>query len=237
MRPTIGITANFDEEKYVSILRLTYVESVVEAGGKPVLIPVVPGSVAEELLSLVDAVLFPGGVDVDPMLYGEPPSIHLGKVNPRLDALEIRLAKKALESDLPILGICRGCQVVTVAAGGTLIQDIPSQVRGAIKHFQSAPRWYGTHEVILDENSLVARVFGCRQLVVNSFHHQAIKEPGHGFTITARSSDGVPEACEGEKGFKLLLQWHPEGMWKKDRIFLEPFKALVQAAKDRTCDR
>jgi len=233
LRPVIGITAGYDEERGVATLPKTYSDSIVEAGGKPVLIPVVPENVAEEMLTIVDGLLFPGGVDVDPRLYNERPSIHLGRVNPLLDSLEIGIARKALSMDLPILGICRGCQVVTVASGGTLVQDIPSQVGGAMKHAQTAPRWYGTHEVILEEDSLVSRIFGTRRLVVNSFHHQSIKTAGQGFSVSGRALDGIIEAAESAKGFKLLLQWHPEGMWSHDRLFLEPFKALVKAAEKR----
>lgn len=237
MRPVIGITASYDDEKHASTLPHTYVDSILEAGGNPVLIPIVSREVADETLSMIDGILFPGGVDVDPRLYDERPSVHLGRINPLLDELEIYVARRALKMDLPILGICRGCQVVTVAAGGTLVQDIPTQVGGAQKHFQNAPRWYGTHEVILEENSLVSRLFGTRRLVVNSFHHQAIKNPGDGFTVTGRALDGVAEAAEARKGFKLLLQWHPEAMWKNERLFLEPFKALVEAANERNKGR
>ncbi len=230
MRPIIGILASYDEEKNAVTCPKTYVDSVVEAGGKPVLIPIMPGDLAEEMLSIVDGLLFPGGDDVDPMRYGEPPSPRLGRVNPLLDAMEMNLAEKALATDIPILGICRGCQVVTVASGGTLVQDIPSQVEGAMKHNQLAPRWYGTHEVVLEQGSLAARVFGRTRLVVNSFHHQSIKNPGNMLVISGKAPDGVAETLESGKDFRLLLQWHPECMWTKDRVFLEPFKAFCRAA-------
>lgn len=233
MRPLIGITASFDDEKGALVCPKTYTDSILEAGGKPVLIPLMPDDVAEEMLSVVDGLLFPGGVDVDPRWYDERPSIHLGRVNPLLDSLEIYLARKALALGLPILGICRGCQVVNVAAGGSLVQDIPTQIGGAMKHSQQAPRWYGTHEVILEEGSLVSKIHGTRRLVVNSFHHQSIKTPGDGFTVTARALDGVAEAAEAKQGFRLLLQWHPEAMWSNDRVFLEPFKALCRAAQGK----
>jgi putative glutamine amidotransferase len=231
MRPLIGITASFDDERNAAAVQMTYVNSVLAAGGKPVLIPVMADEVAEEMLSVIDGILFPGGVDVDPRHYSERPSVHLGKVNPLLDALEVNLAKKALLQGMPVLGICRGCQLVTVAAGGTLVQDIPTQVGGAMKHYQMAPRWYGTHEAVFDDGSLVSRIHGTRHLWVNSFHHQSIKTPGDSFTVTGRAMDGVSEAAESRKGFRLLLQWHPEGMWEHDRVLLEPFKALVSAAR------
>lgn len=231
MRPLIGITASVDDERNVALIEFSYVNSILAAGGKPVLIPVMADEVAEEMLSVVDGLVFPGGVDVDPRHYNERPSLHLGRVTPHVDALELGLARKALSRGVPILGICRGCQVVTVAAGGTIVQDIPTQVGGAMKHYQQAPRWHGTHEIVLDEDSLVARVHGTRKMWVNSFHHQSIKNPGDGFTVTARAMDGVAEAAETRTGFRLLLQWHPEGMWGRDPVYLEPFKSLVKAAR------
>lgn len=111
------------------------------------------------------------------------------------------------------------------------MQDIGSQIGGAQKHVQQAPRWYGTHDVVLAEGSLFERVFGTRRLVVNSYHHQSIKNPGDGFSVTAHALDGVAEGAERNKGFCLCIQWHPEGMWRKNPVFLEPFKALVKAAK------
>ena len=230
MRPLIGITASVDDEKNAATLGFSYINSVLAAGGKPVLIPVMPDDAADEMLSVLDGIIFPGGADIDPKHYNERPSLHLGRIAPQLDALELNLARKALSQGMPVLGICRGCQLVTVAAGGTLVQDIPTQVGGAMKHYQQAPRWHGTHEVVFDEDSAVARIHGTRKLWVNSFHHQAIKNPGDGFRVTARAMDGVTEAAEYGKGFGLLIQWHPEGMWERDPVYLEPFKALVRAA-------
>lgn len=231
MRPLIGITAGTDDERNLATVPLTYINAVLAAGGKPVLIPVMPDDAADEMLSVVDGLLFPGGVDIDPRHFNERPNQHLGRVNPLLDTVEISLCKKALSQDVPMLGICRGCQLITVAAGGTLVQDIPTQIGGAMKHQQQAPRWHGSHEALFDDDSLVARVYGVRRVWVNSFHHQSIKNPGDSFTVTARALDGVSEAAESKKGFRLLLQWHPEGMWEKDPVHLEPFKALIRAAK------
>ncbi len=231
MRPLIGITAGTDEERNTATCTLTYINSVLAAGGKPMLIPPMPDDCAEEMLSIVDGLLFPGGVDVDPKHYNERPNIHMGRVNPALDDMELNLCRKALAMDMPMLGICRGSQLITVAAGGTLVQDIPSQVGGAMKHQQQAPRWHGTHEALLDDGSLIAQVYGGRRVWVNSYHHQSIRTPGDGFTVTGRALDGVAEAAEAQKGFRLLIQWHPEGMWEKDPVHLEPFKALVRAAR------
>jgi len=232
LKPVIGIIASWNEEEESSVLSHTYVASVVEAGGIPLLIPMVGQDDAGELLPKLDGIIFPGGDDVDPARYGERPLPKLGRISPRLDILELHFARRALDIGLPILGICRGCQVVNVAAGGALVQDIPSQVGGAMKHRQQAPRWYGTHEVILDENSLAFAVFGARRISVNSYHHQSVRDPGDGLTVSGRSLDGIAEVVEGSRNFVLLLQWHPEAMWKHNRTFLRPFQALVEAAKD-----
>jgi putative glutamine amidotransferase len=234
MRPIIGITATYNEENNVAATPMTYIEAVLEAGGKPLLIPVMPGEVALENLSVIDALLIPGGVDIDPRHFNERPHPHLGRINPLLDELELGLVKEALAMKMPLLGICRGCQLITIAAGGSLVQDIGSQIGGAQKHLQQAPRWYGTHDVVLAEGSLLERVHGTRRLVTNSYHHQSVKNPGDGFSVTAHALDGVAEGAESNKGFCLCLQWHPEGMWRKNRVFLKPFEALVRAAKGET---
>ena len=231
MKPVIGIVASWNEEKETSVVSHTYVAAVLEAGGIPLAIPMVGKEEAEEILPKLDGILFPGGADVDPARYGERPSPEVGWVNPRLDELELHVAKRVLDAGLPVLGICRGCQVVNVAAGGTLIQDIPSQVGGAMKHRQEAPSWHGTHEVIIDENSMAFEVFGVRRLTVNSFHHQSVRDPGEGLVVSGRALDGVTEVVEGRRNFVLLLQWHPECMWKRERVFIRPFEALIEAAK------
>lgn len=231
MKPVIGITSSWDEEKQTSVLPYAYVDAVLEAGGIPVLLPIMPKDDAEEILSNIDGVLFPGGADVDPQRYGERPHEKLNYVDPRLDEMELNIAKLSLERRLPILGICRGCQLVNVAAGGTLVQDIPSQVGGAMKHSQKAPRWHGTHEVILEEGCFAADIFESRRFAVNSFHHQSVRDAGDGLSISGRALDGVAEVTEGRQGFVLLLQWHPEAMWRKNPLFLKPFKAFVKAAE------
>ncbi len=231
MKPLIGITGTYNEEKDVTTCPMTYVDSVLEAGGIPFVIPPMPGEQLDGIFDALQGLVFTGGVDVDPGLYNERPNPRLGYINPVQDDMEMYLARRALKESKPLLGICRGCQLVTVAAGGSLTQDIPSQIGGAMKHVQSAPRWYGTHEVVFKEDSLAARVFGNKHVKVNSYHHQCIKEPGKGFFVTGRALDGVPEAAEAAEGFSLLLQWHPEAMWKKDRTFLRPFEALCRAAR------
>ena len=163
MRPIIGITATYNEEHNAAATPMTYIEAVLEAGGKPLLIPVMPDEVAEENLSVIDALLIPGGVDIDPRHYNERPNPRLGRINPLLDALELGLVKKALAMNMPMLGICRGCQMITVAAGGSLVQDIGSQIGGAQKHVQQAPRWYGTHDVVLPKGPCLS-VFGTEGL-------------------------------------------------------------------------
>jgi putative glutamine amidotransferase len=157
-----------------------------------------------------------------------------------MDSLELYLARKAVELGIPVLGICRGIQVINVAFGGTLYQDIQAQVRDreVIKHSQSAPVWYPTHEIIIDKSSKVSEAFGSERAVINSFHHQAVKEPASEFKVTSRASDGIIESIEycGDL-FAVGVQWHPELMWQEDRIHLRLFENFVKAAARRMASK
>ncbi len=238
MPANIGISVSKDNEKQMLALPANYADAVREAGGVPWLLPTfAPGSVDEELVGLyvdrLDGLLLSGGPDLAPRYFGEEPHRDLGQVSPERDAIELLLARAALERDLPVLAICRGVQVLNVAAGGTLYQDVSSQVEGAIQHRQLAPRWHASHGVVVDNDSYVGRIFRTREscLVVNSFHHQAVREPAPGFVITARSADDVVEAIEGtEHSFAIGVQWHPEMMVEHSPAMLAPFRALVAAA-------
>ena len=183
----------------------------------------------------LDGLLLPGGVDVDPALYGEARHPELGKVNDALDEAELVLTRWALEDDLPLLGICRGIQVLNVAAGGSLYQDVPAQIPGALQHrFSSSkyPRDHRGHAVRIRPDSRLAQVFGAVDLAVNSRHHQAVKDVAPGFVVTAQAPDGVIEGLEKpEARFAVGVQWHPESLAASDPQMLALFQALVQAAR------
>ena len=237
MRPVIGITCGDSMDPGTEVLSLpaSYTRSVYRAGGLPVLIaPPRDAADPEEALQALerlDGLLIPGGVDVSSGQYGENPHPALGRINPDLDALEMPLIQAALRRDLPLLAICRGIQALNVAAGGTLVQDLPAQAPGCIQHRQLAARWHASHSVAVTSSSRLARILGGERAEVNSFHHQAVSQVAPGFVVTAAAPDGVVEAIESpDHPFALGVQWHPEGMWERHPVMLELFTALVRAA-------
>jgi putative glutamine amidotransferase len=167
---------------------------------------------------------------VDPLLFGQEPIEAMGIICPERDAYELSLTRRALALDMPILAICRGIQVLNIAAGGNILQDIGAALKNPIKHEQKAPTWYGTHSLKVLPGSKLAASWG-EQIVVNSFHHQAVDVVADEFRPTAWSSDGVIEAIESPSHrFVLGVQCHPECMWEKDARILSLFKQFVQAS-------
>lgn len=210
-RPLIGITGNFGERG--SELAEGYYASVEAAGGVPLVIP--PGLSPEALCSLldrIDGVLLSGGADVNPLFVGEEPIPQLGGINPRRDASELLLVRLAYDRQIPLFGICRGIQVLAMALGGSVYQDLGACLPDVklIKHSQNLERGVASHKVEAEEGSLMHRLLG-KEIFVNSFHHQAVNEPGPRLRVTARSADGVVEAVEStEKKSICGVQWHPE---------------------------
>jgi putative glutamine amidotransferase len=235
-RPLIGITCSYDTDKEASILSITYSLAVEKVGGLAVVLPLTTDPEALSGLAVrLDGIILSGGPDVDPSLFGEEPAPKLGGISPERDLIDLWLARDALARDLPILGICRGIQSLNVAAGGTLVQDIASQIPGAIKHRQDAPRWHAGHAVSITPGSLLAAVMGCDSLRVNSYHHQSCKRVAAGFAVSATAADGVIEAIEDpRRRFALGIQWHPEAMWDRHPIQERLFAALVRAAAGGT---
>lgn len=226
MKPLIGICANYDGSENSYGLKEAYVRSLQTAGGVVVILP--PGEdegLMDEYIACCHGFIFPGGGDIDPCYWGELPQPELGEINPLRDSFEIGLARKLLVSEIPLLGICRGCQLLNIAAGGSLIQDLQSPM----SHQQKAPREYPFHDIFIKNDSRLAAILHSTQIKVNSFHHQAVRSPGTGMQISARASDGIVEAIEGEgPSFVLGVQWHPECLLDENSGQL--FKALVEAA-------
>jgi putative glutamine amidotransferase len=214
-----------------------YLESVRRAGGEPVEV-VVGGEAPEQILSRVDGLMLTGGGDVDPTLYGEKPHGTFQESETGRDAFEIALARTAIAKGIPLLAICRGMQVLNVAMGGTLIQDIPSQITGALQHSVPQPRAGSAHEVWVSTGSKLSTLLKDHMedgetCHVNSRHHQSVKDVARGFEVTATSPDGVIEAMEKpEAPYCIAVQWHPENFWRTGE-FRELFEGLVQAANQK----
>ncbi len=232
-QPLIGLTCGHQQEKpdryYVNS---AYIRAIVSAGGIPLLIPYQPRESLVQVVALLDGLVLPGGIDVDPVRYGQEPSAQCGRIDPLWDELDLQMLGLALERDLPVLAICRGMQVLNVALGGSLWQDIPSQIKGAVKHSQDAPGWHATHTIGLKDGSLLADIWGDGPWRVNSFHHQSVASPGRGLRVSATAPDGVIEAVEAVQGrFVLGVQWHPERMVQYSEAARSIFARFVDAAR------
>ncbi len=212
MRPVIGITCRrvTGARPGVTEYRLAaaYIAAVEEAGGIPLLLPAL--AVREQMpVAVCHGLLFSGGGDPDPRLYGEEELFPLDSVDRHRDDWEIFLVQQAREYAIPVFGICRGLQIINVALGGSLYQDLPSQC--GVSHRQEKPGEKVSHRVLVEEETLLARIIKRKRIWTNSHHHQAVKEPAPGLIVAARSGDGVVEALEAQEGpFLLAVQWHPE---------------------------
>lgn len=233
-RPVIGITIGYSvQDREIFALRDDYVRAVERAGGLPVVLAPGTPEDAPVLLDHLEGLLLTGGADVDPRLYGETAHETVGRVIPERDALEIALSREALRRDMPLLAICRGQQVLNVATGGTLIQDLPSQWKGAVNHDPEGERWSPAHDVRILPGTRLREILGQERVEVNSFHHQAVKEPGQGVVVSAfAEEDEVVEGIEiPGRRLAVGVQWHPEAFWDKDGRFQPLFEALVKACR------
>lgn len=244
MKPLIGVTTAAVVEPNGLVYNRAYnmiTRAVVRAGGLPVLIPTGLGEDdLRDLYERLDGILLPGGPDVDPAVFGEEahPTVRIDRDR---DAIELPIARWAVADDLPLFGICRGHQVINVALGGDLIQDIPSQVENVLQPHDipdGQPRNQTAHDVSIAGESRLAEIIGSTSAAVNSLHHQAVRKAAPGMVVTAFSPDGLVEATEmPDKRFALSVQWHPEDLYENDESMMRLFEAFVEAARERIQQR
>jgi len=236
-RPVIGITTSSTEISiegellHIRYAPTVYTDAVLRAGGLPVHLPIAPSAEADELLALVDGIILSGGGDISPAAYGAPAEDGLVDVEPARDLAEQDLLRCAAECHTPVLGICRGLQLMNVAFGGTLRQDLRHETV-TDHHPKHVPDTVPAHPVIIEPGSLLATAVAAEQIDVNSTHHQAVDVVGRPLRVTARSFDGVVEALElAEPDFWMVgVQWHPEAMEARHQAQRRLFRALIEAS-------
>lgn len=240
-KPIIGISSSLltiDSGSFLGHERLfvgyDYIESIIQAGGVPLVLPVIEEeSVIVEQIKGVHGLLLSGGYDVSPHLYGEEPNPGLEAVNQKRDFHEMQLIRQAYQAGKPIFGICRGMQLLNVTFGGTLYQDIGSSIPQALQHIQKTYPHVATHQIEVVKDTLLHQLFNQELISVNSYHHQAIKTLAPTFLVNARSKDGIIEGIEKmDGGFICAVQWHPEMMFKKSALMFKLFEGFVQAARN-----
>lgn len=214
------------------IANTPYVRALVAAGATPLLIPVTEDpSRAAEYIGLIDGLLLPGGQDTNPILYGEDPLPQVNYMLEEQDLMEMELLRLAVQKGIPVLGICRGMQLMNITFGGGLIQDIYAQQKATVGHKQdSSIRSQATHSAKMLEGSLLESLLGKEPLYVNSYHHQALAKVADCFTVSATASDGIIEAIEAPEQQMLGVQWHPEEMYIRYPRFANLFRYLVEKA-------
>lgn len=232
MKPVIGITSEYgyeDRKKFNRVLT-TYTDVILEVGGIPLIIPIVNDKkTINKYLDLIDGLLFTGGEDISPLIYDENPIKEVVDISYDRDSMELELFKRAHERKLPILGICRGLQLINVALGGTLYQDIHAQLPFALGHVSTYDLSGGYHSIEIINDTILYDVLGVRKIDVNSNHHQSIKNLGNDLRINCFSKDGIVEGIESIKNcsFILALQFHPEEMVHRHREFINIFEYFV----------
>jgi putative glutamine amidotransferase len=236
MRPLIGIPCHADyldgSRRPVYCNNRAYVHAIEHAGGVPILIPILHDfSMLDTLLPHLDGLLLSGGVDIDPAVYGEAPHPLSDNPDRELDEIELKLARWALQEDIPTLGVCRGMQVLNVALDGTLHQDVDDFYPGNLHPSQrNQPRDFLAHRVNILPGSRVEQLLGISSFMVNSLHHQAVNKPGRGVVISGKADDGIPEMLEVPGcRFVIAAQFHPEEIYMKNTTSARLFAGFVQA--------
>jgi putative glutamine amidotransferase len=238
-RPRILLTTSTefrsrDLRRVDSLTGQNYSQAVALAGGLPVMVASLDADVVEDYCRNADGVVFTGGADIDPAHFGQQPAPGLGRVEPQRDIFELALYAAARRHRLPVLGICRGIQLMNVAEGGTLHQHIPA-LSQAIQHSQTDIGGAPSHAVSLEPDTLLAKSLGRQSIRANSYHHQAIDRLADGLEAAGRTADGLVEVVEGSQDEMVLgVQWHPEMSYREFSEHLLPFHLLVESAARRS---
>ena len=241
-KPVIGVTPDFNAgqrkdmggKEPTYFLRARYLQAIQEAGGIPLVLPLISSRTQQAyLLQRVDGLLVTGsGSDLAPHHYGESQEYSFQHMSEERARLELGLSKLAFEHQVPTLGICGGMQSMNVALGGTLIQDIPAQITTKIQHQQKKSAEHTAHLIQIEPKTLLRRIMKKASIPVNSSHHQSVKAVPGSFQISAVAPDGVIEAIEAEShSFWLGVQWHPEFLYRKDVLQNRLFSAFIKAAR------
>lgn len=239
MKPIIALSSYIADKNVVYEYGTSgdYIKAINGAGGIPIQLPTIENTADyEQVLRHVDGLLIQGGCDIAPYFFGEQPDKALGRIDSLVDRQEMELVRLAYDAGIPILGICRGHQVINVAFGGSLYQDIPSAMPDAIGHNQfGCKREELYHKIEIDPTSHLHQFLGKSSLYVNSFHHQSVKKIGDGLKVVATAPDGIVEAIEGTRDkFVMGVQFHPENLYGIYTEFTNLFRAFVEECKKRS---
>lgn len=235
MRPRIGVPCRARDDKAFFYINKTYIHALEDAGGAPIVLPLIDNLKAlSSCLSILNGLLLPGGIDLDPGTYQETPHCLAGDAYSPLDEFEIELVQWAMHHHIPTLGICRGMQLINVALGGTLYQDIAAQYPGSLQHAdRSLPRNTIMHHVSVQPGSLMEHILGQQEVPVNSLHHQAVKDPGAGVVISGCAEDGIAELLEvPAHPFMVAAQCHPEELYKDWHIWANLFQDFIYKCEE-----
>ncbi|KRM12175.1 gamma-glutamyl-gamma-aminobutyrate hydrolase family protein [Paucilactobacillus suebicus] len=239
MKPRIALPAdtfteatNIINQRNAEFAPYQAIQAITKSGGIPIILPTIDPADAPAYIDLFDGVLMLGGFDVDPTFYNEEPHYDLGETYRKRDLFEIALLKAAIKSDKAVMGICRGIQVINVALGGTLYQDMSENPKAKLKHSQLAPGNLPTHHVNVESDSLLSTLIGKRSYV-NSRHHQSIHELAPSLHTVATADDGVIEAVESKQNSQILgVQWHPENMYKHNKESQALFANFIKRSNE-----
>lgn len=232
MKPIIAIFAEVDDEMNGKVQN-PYIKAIEKSGGTPILLPYVDNiETMNSFVSICDGFFFTGGADIDPKRYGEQPKAACGEIQYYRDKFEFTMVERVICTQKPILAICRGAQLINVALGGTLYQDIPSEIKTQISHRQSEPKFSPSHKVNIIADTPLSVLVKSEQLQANSFHHQAIKILGSGLKVMATADDGIIEAFyASDERYIRAYQWHPERLFESEEHNRMIFEDFIEACK------